>query len=564
VETIKFRLPAITSNARVFYGVWGVRLVSLLVWLIGGINLLSALSATWMNRLEPIKSILPLDFQAGNRLSTALAGLALVWLAGSLWRHKRTAWLLTMFLLFFSTLPGLFKEPGPATGLSIFLLLLLLSLGYGFYGQSDAPAVFLGLSILALTFLLALLSGMTGFLLEGLSAHPPVGLAAAIQQTLSMLATFYNPGFHPAGSFSWVYAGSIYLAGMAALGSALVMLDRPVVLRHLVTAQEREQVAQIVEKYGASIVAPLALVDDKQYFFSQGGSVIAYGVRGRGALALGDPIGPVMDRAAAISAFKAFCAWNDWQPSFIFTPCDSQADYRANGLQGLCIAYEARVPLDSFSLEGHDHKDVRYHFNRISRLGYRARFYAPPLEDEFIRQLQAVSDDWLSTHYGGEKYFLVGYFNDEYIRNSPVMAVHAPDGQVVAFANLIFTEHNRVITGDLVRGRTNMENGTMEFLTVSMMNWAISQCYDTFSLSAVTAVARGMEPDDPPIAKIVRSIAVPINHLYKFSGIYRFKEKFHPCWEPQYLVYPGTTALIPTLLTMLRLYSEKKSVRRVF
>jgi len=177
-----------------------------------------------------------------------------------------------------------------------------------------------------------------------------------------------------------------------------------------------------------------------------------------------------------------------------------------------------------------------------------------------LSELHAVSDDWLSSHYGGEKYFLVGSFNDDYIRNSPVIAVHAPDGPVVAFANLVIASHISVITGDLVRSRTTIANGMMEFLIVSMMNWALSQGYDTFSLSAVTAVGKGTEQGETPIAKVIGSISVLINRLYKFKGIYHFKDKFHPYWEPHYLAYPGTTALIPALLTMLRLYSERKSV----
>lgn len=288
--------------------------------------------------------------------------------------------------------------------------------------------------------------------------------------------------------------------------------------------------------------------------------MIAYGVSGRGALALGDPIGPAGDAAAAISAFKAFCAVNDWQPSFIYIPCEGLADYQMNGFDTICIAYEARVPLASFSLEGHGIRGVRAQYNKITRLGYQAKYYAPPLNDELLSELHAVSDDWLSSHFGGEKYFLVGSFNDDYIRNSAVIAVHAPDGSVVAFSNLVTVDHICVITGDLVRSRTNLPNGIMEFLIVSMMNWAISQGYDTFSLSAVTAVGKGTEQGEPPIAKVIGSISILINRLYKFKGVYQFKSKFHPYWEPHYLAYPGTTALIPALLTMLRLYSERKSM----
>jgi phosphatidylglycerol lysyltransferase len=559
MENIKFRLPAITSNAKDLYGIWGVRLVSILVWLLGGVNLLSALQPTWLNRLQSIKTAIPLELQAGSPLTVALAGCALFLLAGNLWRHKRSAWLLTIFLLAFTTLIQIFKGPGFATGPSISLLLILLSLGYSFYARSDSPAVYRGLSILASAFIVPLAAGVVGFIMQGIHFHQPVGLSAAANQTMTMLASFYNPAPQLINSFSWYFSGSIYILGISAIGSALLLLNHPVVLRHRVTEGERRRVTEIVEKYGRSIIAPMALFDDKQYFFSQCGSVIAYGVRGRGALALGDPIGPAGDSAAAISDFKKYCARNDWQPSFIYVPCEGLSDYHTNGFDTLCIAYEARVPLASFTMEGHGMRGVRAEYNKIARLGYQARFYAPPLKDEILHELHAVSDEWLSTHYGGEKYFLVGSFNEDYIRNSPIIAVHAPDGQMVAFANLVIANHISVITGDLVRSRTNIANGMLEFLIVSMMNWAMSQGYNTFSLSAVTAVGKGTEQGEPPIAKVISTISVPINRLYKFKGIYHFKNKFHPDWEPHYLAYPGTTALIPALLTMLQLYSTRKS-----
>jgi phosphatidylglycerol lysyltransferase len=501
-----------------------------------------------------------LGLQPANRLTLVLAGLALFLLAANLWRHKLSACILMIFLLAISILIQLFSTPGLSIAQPIFLLLMLVSLGFSFYAQSDLPSVYQGLSILASAFIVTLAAGVVGFILDSIHFFQPIGILPALSHTMVMLASFYNPIPQPIFSFSWYYTNTIYIVGIAAIGSALYFLNRPVILRQPVTPEERRRAAGIIEKYGRSIVAPAALFDDKQYFFSKGGSVIAYGVGGRGALALGDPIGPVNDGAAAISAFKAFCARNDWQPSFIYVPCEGLADYRMNGFDTLCIAYEARIPLASFSLEGHEIKDVRYHYNRITRLGYQAKFYAPPLNDTLLQQLQAVSDDWLSTHYGGEKYFLVGSFNDEYIRNSPVIAIHAPDGRVVAFANLVFTNHNSLITGDLVRFDPKVENGMAEFLTVSMMNWAKDQRYETFSLSAVTAVGKGIEPGEPAIAKVVSLVSVPINRLYKFKGIYNFKEKFNPYWEPRYLAYPGMTALIPTLLTMLRLYSAKKSM----
>ena len=352
METEKFSLSTFTTTTRIWYGVWGVRLVSLLIWLMGGINLLSAIQPAWMDHLKTIIAAFPLVLQAGNRLTLALAGLAVCLLAANLWRHKLAAWLLTVFLLVIATVLQFFREPGLAILLPICILILLLSLGYSFYGKSDAVSVYEGLSIVASAFIVSLSAGVVGFMLEGIRVLKPVSLLTAFTRTMFVQASFYNPGSQPVNSFSWYFAGWVYIIGIVSIGSALLLLTRPVVICRPMTVDERLRVAEIVEKYGRSIVAPQALFTDKQYFFSQGGSVIAYGVRGRGALVLGDPIGPVEDAAAAISAFRAYCARNDWQPSFLYINPDGRADYWLNGFTTLCIAYEAMVPLASFTLEG--------------------------------------------------------------------------------------------------------------------------------------------------------------------------------------------------------------------
>ena len=37
-------------------------------------------------------------------------------------------------------------------------------------------------------------------------------------------------------------------------------------------------------------------------------------------------------------------------------------------------------------------------------------------------------------------------------------------------------------------------------------------------------------------------------HFYNFRGLRKYKEKFHPVWEPRYLASPGGFAL-PLILT---------------
>ena len=51
----------------------------------------------------------PLEVRRGGYLTATLAGFALLLLAGSLWRHKRAAWWLTLITLGVSVVSNLTK-----------------------------------------------------------------------------------------------------------------------------------------------------------------------------------------------------------------------------------------------------------------------------------------------------------------------------------------------------------------------------------------------------------------------------------------------------------------------
>jgi phosphatidylglycerol lysyltransferase len=541
---------------------WGVRLVAVLTGLMGFVNLLSGLTPAFRNRLRLIEQLFPLEVARGGRLTSILAGFALILVAGNLARRKRIAWIATLLLLAVSVIAHLIKGLDvEEASLAILLMVLLVLLRRSFHADSDPPSLRQGLIVLAAAFFFTLLYGAAGFYLLDHHFRVHYGLLAALQQTVVMFTSFYNPGIEPITGFGRYFAFSIYVVGLATFSYALIMLIRPVLVRQPATEGDRARAAAIVQRYGRTSLARLALFEDKSFFFSPGGSVIAYAARGRGVLTLGDPIGPVEDVQGAISTFLEKCRRNDWQCSFFILQPDALPVYRAAGLSLLCIGYEAVIPLRSFSLEGSQNKTIRNAYHKLNRLGYQARIYQPPLDRHLLHELRQVSDAWLTERQGGEKYFFVGRFEDAYIGSSAVMVVRDPDGQPIAFANLLSEYLKNELAIDLMRHYPQMENGTMEFLFVSLMQWARSQGYDSFNLGLSTVFGKGRQEDDPRVARALQSIGMTFNRLYKFKGLHAFKEKFHPHWEPRYLAYPGTIGLPLTAATLLRVYSGENILR---
>jgi phosphatidylglycerol lysyltransferase len=97
----------------------------------------------------------------------------------------------------------------------------------------------------------------------------------------------------------------------------------------------------------------------------------------------------------------------------------------------------------------------------------------------------------------------------------------------------------------------------MEFLFTKMLQWAKEKGYATFSLGLSAIVGVGEKTDDLRVEQALHTIAEYVSRFYNFKGLHNFKEKFHPRWEPRYLIYPGAASLPPVLATLLQVHSGK-------
>jgi len=144
---------------------------------------------------------------------------------------------------------------------------------------------------------------------------------------------------------------------------------------------------------------------------------------------------------------------------------------------------------------------------------------------------------------GREKRFSLGWFEDDYLRHGPVLTIHTPEDKIIAFANIVPEYQRNEITIDLMRHLPDETNGVMDYLFVSLFEWARAKGYDTVNLGLSPFWGVGEQPDDPRVEQALRYIYDHINQFYNFKGLHGFKEKFHPDWSPRYLVYPGPVNL---------------------
>lgn len=533
----------------------GIWVTALLTGIVGIVNLLSAVTPSFKDRIQWIDFLFPITIRHYGHIFAALSGFFLLTLAMNLLRRKRFAWSLAVILTVISIAANLVKGLDLEESLlSAILLTQLIVLRKAFTARSDQPSIAQGSRILIGALLFTLAYGTAGFYLLDSHYHINYSFSEAIKQTLAMFFTEDNAGLTPKTSFGRFFANSIYTIATITFLYGIFTLFRPVILRGSPsTEREKNHAKDIVEKYGRSSLARFTLFEDKSYFFSPSNqTMIAYVTKGRAAIVLGDPIGPPQEIEESMVAFWHFCQENDWNAAFYQVKPDNLPIYRKLGFQAVKIGEEAIIDLKEFNLQGKSHKNLRNVLNRFSKQGYRVKFYDPPIADSLLPPLKSVSDEWLKTVQGSEKKFSLGWFNNEYLQDCQIATVETSKGEIIAFANVVPEYQINEITIDIMRFKNNLETGTMDFLILSMLNYFQDKGYDSFNfgLSALSGVGENSHANR--LEKVLAYLYKHLNQFYNFQGLHSYKAKFHPRWESRYLIYPGNQSLPDVIVALIR------------
>ncbi len=536
---------------KIKFGLWSA---SLLTALVGIVNLVSSVTPNLYERNHFLKQFLPFEIRASGHVFAAMTGFILLTLATNLLRRKRVAWLITVSLLIISIISHIFKGLDYEESLlSSVLLVQLIVMRNVFTARSDSPSIARGVRVLIGALLFTIAYGTIGFYLLDGKFSENFNWRDAILQTLAMFFTEDNWGLQPKTRFGYFFANSIYVIAASTFTYALFLLLQPVFLRNTIAIEEKLKAKDIVEKYGCSSLAAFTLLNDKSYYFSPSGdSVIAYVSKGRGAIALGDPIGPASDLKEVLVGFDLFCQRNDWYPAFYQTLPNNIELYKTLGFRVLKIGEEAVVDLKKFTMQGKAGKNLRTAFNRINKMGYETKFYKPPISNNLLRQLKPISDEWLQNVQGSEKKFSLGWFDEAYLRECEIVTVESSTGEIAAFTNIIFEYQLSEVTNDLMRHRHTVENGTMDYLFISMFQHYKECGYDTFNLGLVALSGIGENLQNTRIEKVTRYLYEHLERFYHFQGLRAYKEKFQPSWQPRYLIIPSFTALPDVVVALIR------------
>jgi len=530
--------------ARTFLSAVTPQAIAIAVFLAGAVLLFSGATPGSGNRLTLLRDFVPLSVLELSHLLGSAVGVGLLIIAHGLYRRLHTAWWITIWLLCAGILLSLLKgfDYEEATILGV-VVVLLASARTRFQRRASLIEQHYSSAWIAAFFLVLLTSG---WLVLFAYRHLPYDNEL-----------WWEFAFHASAPRS---LRASLLAVMVGAAYGLWRVLRPAPPRFSAPlAKDLECVEQLIAQ-AQDATANLALSGDKNLLFNKDRTAcIMFQSSGSSWVAMGDPIGPPELGEELAWQFLEDCDGMAVSPVFYQVTPERLPLYVDLGLNLSKLGEEARVPLDSFSLEGAARADLRQSHRRANRDGATFELVARGGVPALLRPLRAVSDAWLAAKNTAEKRFSLGFFDERYISHFDV-AVVRHQGAVVAFANL-WRGGTTELSVDLMRYNDAAPKGVVDYMLIECMLWGRAQGFRWFNLGM--APLSGLEEHAlaPTWHKLGRIVQRYGETFYNFEGLRKFKEKFDPVWRPRYLAAPDGIATAGALLDVTALISG--GVRRV-
>ena len=349
--------------------------------------------------------------------------------------------------------------------------------------------------------------------------------------------------------------------------------------------------AELIRSYGSHALAFFGLAPQNVHFLTPGGEgLVNYRLVSNVAVVPGDPVCAPEAFEQVTRSFLDFCALHHWRVAFYQASPGHLATYRALQLRAFKMGEEAILHPQTFTLRGSALANVRTSCRRAEREGVRIQWYEGVPPTEVLQQLEHISSAWLE-HKAGKQASEMGFSMgriDELIDTAEqaetvasistpanILQTAAPRlvtavattsaGHACAFVT--FTPIYGFLTGeetapeamqgwgwtlDLMRRVPDAPPGVIELLLV--------RAIERFRLCGAHVVSLGMvamadtRQEMIPNQRLLASFVSDRLGLFETRHtLFKFKQKFHPCWESRYLVTNTTLGLPKIALAVLRL-----------
>lgn len=498
------------------------QIFSILIFL-GGISLLfSGALPSNPKYMHDLSYIVPLPLIEASRLFGSIMGLLLLLLANGLWKRIDGAYVLSLTVLLLGGVFALLKDFDYHEAIILFLLFAFLfpCRKYFYRKSSLLHQSFSRQNLIAITIVLV------SFVWLGFFSYRNVEYSNEL---------WWQFGINSQAS-SFLRAMVCVFALLISFGIAKML--SPFSKDIQIPSEEDMELAKKIISQSDETWGNLVFTGDKYLLFDdEKKAFLMYGVSGRTWISMGDVVGNNDQAKELIWDFYEMSRLHQGRAAFYEIGEKYIPVFLDLGLTLVKIGEEAKVSLESLTLEGSASKDFRYTIKNVEKKGYYFEIIPQEAVSVLLPELRRISDSWLKIKSGKEKRFSIGFFDEKYLNNFPA-AIVRNETEIVAFANIWTGAEKEELSVDLMRHSPNAPDRTMEYLFVKLMLWGKENGYRSFSLGMAPLSGFERRQFAPMWHKIGSLIYAHGEHFYNYRGLREFKEKFNPEWSPKYIALP--------------------------
>jgi len=490
-------------------------------------------------------------------------GMGFIYLGTLLLRRKYNAWLATLLLFgvdFGLAVARLLLLPHPdrdsqfiGVVLPLLIVVLLVLTQDAFQVRSDIRNFRRALRVSALVLCVALLYGVSGFLLlDHKDFRREITLPTALHQTIDQVSlTTDHPVAHTRRAR--LFMDSLSVISVTSVVYVVISLFGPIRMRFVNQSMQREKVERLLRQYPSDIDDFFKLwPHDKLYYFDKRGEAgLAYHVTRGVALVVGDPFGNPKQFRTLVTSFQELCFVNDWRLAFIHVSPTNKRLYEKLGLRMQKLGEEAVVDLEAFKDHAND-KYFRQIRNRFTKQGFSVELLESPHSDQLLADLKATSDDWLTRPGRAERRLTMGYYTAEYMQQCQVAVTRDAEGTIQGFINVVPTFEPDTANYDMLRCKVGAPGNCNDFLLLGLIDILQERGYTKLNLGL--APLSGLDENSEAsgvIDSALRFVYTSSGRFFSFEGLRRFKTKYQPAWEDRYVAYAGSPAQFARIMTAL-------------
>lgn len=519
-------------------------LLTVLIFASGLILLLSASVPGIMERLRVVEEFLSFPIMNLSHQLTVAAGIVLLGLSRGIEYKVKRAYHLTMAVLIVAAVLALFKGLDYEEAIFLLIVAVLLRMSKPrFYRESYVLTWGKTIFDAAILILITSMYVVIGYL------NLPTAKISLPTKLMPYVITDYQDLFLSA-LIGILIAIGVFVAGYV-LGN-----PRKLVLE--ATDTQEEKILAHLKKYKGNVLTHLIFLHDKYIFWNSKGNVLfPFQKYADKLVVLGDPVGDQKDFFPAVEEFQHISDLHGYTPVFYQVGMNMLPYLHESGFDFFKLGEEGFVDLQNFSISGKKMKGARAVINKFKREHYGLEIVKPPFTPELFSQLKEVSDDWLQGRR--EKGYSLGFYDKSYLNKSDIAILKNDNNEIIAFANLmpVYDEHF-TISVDLMRYKQQSPSGTMDYIFLSLFEWAKERGYMRFNLGMAPLSNVGLSRFSFLTEKIASQIYLHGQFLYHFKGLRYFKEKYANIWEPKYMAYRKKSSLPITMLHVTLLIGRKR------